>query len=105
MRNCAGHLHPGAEEEETYEITGEQGQRQIAILKMADVRRLKWNVELQLTRYRAEQEEQQGQAADGRLNTTCKFRSRFKYSLPRCTASVSRATESVTLTRSSRFRQ
>lgn len=53
----------GADEEETYEITGEQGQRQIAVLKMADVRRMKWGVELQLTRYRAEQEEQQGQAA------------------------------------------
>lgn len=53
----------GMDEEESFEVLGKNGVLILKQLKQADVRMLKWHVNLELTRYRAEQEEQQAQSA------------------------------------------
>ena len=53
----------GMDEEESFEVLGQNGVLILKQLKQADVRMLKWHVNLELTRYRAEQEEQQAQSA------------------------------------------
>lgn len=72
-------------------------------LKQADVRMLKWHVNLELTRYRAEQEEQQAQSA---INVALGFYTQvpvpLQVRLLRCSGSSSKATACATWTKSFR---